>query len=223
MGDSGRKLVLLVALLLTQVASTHAYQIKQSGRSKTVDSPFVAYGYNPRTRIIAGYLAALRTSPGRTDECKLAFSGNPREKEGFLVTYAGRDAPSVKSKRNKSRAFLVVEQNAPYLKFPKKSLEGECKWILPFVVESKESEDSDEVTVEMPVQHSGNWIAVNVIDAQKAKFHSRPDASAVQKPYLVRGDVIYIYDENSDWYFVKYEERKRKTEGWIRKADTLQP
>ncbi|MCC2971636.1 SH3 domain-containing protein [Massilia sp. IC2-476] len=40
---------------------------------------------------------------------------------------------------------------------------------------------------------------------------------------MVRGDVVYVYEERPDWYFVRYDNGKRETMGWIRKSDTVQP
>jgi hypothetical protein len=40
--------------------------------------------------------------------------------------------------------------------------------------------------------------------------------------YVIKGDVIYIYDEDAAWYYVKYRNGKNETAGWIKKTDTLQ-
>lgn len=216
-------LSIFVAVLQYVSVPAHAYDLKYSARTETWDNPFIAYGYNPKTKKITGYLAALRTAPGRTDECKLIFSGNEDAENELLVTYLGKAGSSEKQSRLKNRVSVVVGGDSSYLKFSKKNLVGDCDWILPFVVESELSESSDEVLVEMEVQHAGEWISVYAIGAQKARFYSRPDSSSVLKSFLVNGDVIYVYDEQADWYFVKFEEGRRKIEGWIRKVDTLQP
>lgn len=53
-----------------------ATELKQSAKSDMWDNPFLAYGYNPNSKVVTGYLAALRTAPGRTDVCKLVFKIN---------------------------------------------------------------------------------------------------------------------------------------------------
>lgn len=220
-----RDMALSMLVLISQYfcVPVHAYELKHSGRTEIWDNPFLAYGYNPKTRITTGYLAALRTAPGRTDECKLVFAESAEKANQFFVRYIGGKASSAQANRRNGYASLTTEDNTSYLRFSKKNLGGDCDWILPFVVESDLSESSGEVMVEMEVQHAGDWISVYAIGAQKARFYSRPDSSSAQKEFLVKGDVIYVYDEKADWYFVKYEEGKKRTEGWIRKSDTLQP
>jgi hypothetical protein len=200
-----------------------AADINHSGKSDISDDPFLAYGYNPKTKVISGYLAALRTAPGRTDECKLAFVGNPKSSSGLSVKYMEADWLGKRSGQPVSRVSIVEDKHEFRLKFSRESLGGDCDWILPFNAGPSVSETPDEVSVTMNVSNTGDWIGVYVISAKRAKFHSRPTSDSVRKAYLVEGDVIFVYEEQPDWYFVEYEEEKRKTVGWIRKADTVQP
>jgi hypothetical protein len=200
-----------------------ASELNYSGRSDIWENPFLAYGYNPKTNLITGYLAALRTAPGRTDECKLAFAGNSAETHSLSVKYMAEAGQYKRKNPTDSGVSIALEKSGFHLKFSKKMLGGDCDWILPFVVGPRVSETSDEVIVAMKVPNSGSWVGVYAISAKRAKFHSRPDNASVQKAFLVAGDVIYVYDERPDWYFVQYEEGKRKTVGWIRRSDTVQP
>lgn len=220
-----KKIVLLLIVVITQCFGTAvcAYELKHSAKTDSWDNPFIAFGYNPVTRITTGYLSATRTAPGRTDVCNLVFSNRADKATDFTVGYIARNGHIRKQGHPLHRASLVVEENVPYLKFSKGQLGGDCDWILPFVVETDVAEDSDEVFVGMEAQNSGKWISVYVIGAEKAQFHSRSDGSSAQKAFLVKGDVIYVYREIPGWYYVKYEEGKKKTEGWIKKNDTLQP
>lgn len=220
-----RKAALLIVAVATQFfgISLHAYELRHSAKTDSWDNPFIAYGYNPRTHITTGYLAALRTAPGRTDECKLAFAGDLNKIKSLSVIYAAEAMSSGSSGPPRKRVALVNEQGVSYLKFSKKDMGGDCDWVLPFVIESTVPDNSDEVVVQLNAQNAGEWISVYVIKAKKAKFHSRPESSAVQEAFLIEGNVIYVYEEQQDWYFVKYDQGKRKTEGWIRKSDTLQP
>lgn len=107
--------------------------------------------------------------------------------------------------------------------FPRESLKGDCDWILPFNVGPRVFETSDKVAIAMEVPNVGNWVGVYGIGVKRAKFHSRPDNASVRKEYLVEGDIIYVFDEQPEWYFVQYENGRRKTVGWIRRSDTVQP
>lgn len=220
-----KKLALVIVMAIFQCAGAplYAYDLKQSAKTDSWDNPFIAYGYNPKTKITTGYLAALRIAPGRTDECKLVFAGEIDKSRTFFVKYTAETGPHRKSESPRRRVSLVGEGDGWNLKFSKKDMGGDCDWVLPFVVESEVPENPDDVLVAMEAQHVGDWISVYTIRAKKAQFHSQPDSSTVKKSYLVEGDVIYVYEEQSDWYFVKYDNGKKKTEGWIRKSDTLQP
>lgn len=219
-----RKVMVLIIATLIECGgiSVDARELKHSGRTEVWGNPFIAYGYSPNTKLTTGYLAALRIAPGRTDECKLIFSGVADKTNEFSVRYLRQEKLSGKRIQPHDHVSLVDEKGARYFIFSKKNLAGDCDWILPFVVESDPSENPGEVRVAIEAQHAGDWISVYVIEAQKARFHGRPNSSSVKKDFLVKGDVIYVYDEQPEWYFVRYEEGKRKIEGWIRKSDTVQ-
>lgn len=217
-----RKMICFMLMAMTQYigCSVFAGELNYSAKSDISDNPFLAYGYNPKTKIISGYLAAFRTTPGRTDECKLVFKGGANR---LSVKYLEETWVAEAGKENDSGAALEIRESEPYLKFNIESMGGDCEWILPFKVGKRVSVTVDEVAVTMRVAYSGDWIGVYVVNAKKAKFHSEPDSAAVKKAYLVEGDVIYVYDEKRDWYFVQYDNGKRKTSGWIRKSDTVEP
>lgn len=214
--------LIFVVLLAYFSVPVIANDLKHSGATELWDNPFIAFGYNPKTKITTGYLAALRTAPGRTDACKLIFSSDLNKKNEFVVKYLDEKKSHKTPGQVRHTASLVVENNITYLRFLKKDVGGDCDWILPFVVESELSEDSNKIMVEVEAQRGGEWISVYTIAVEKAKFHSQPDSSSEGNAFLVKGDVIYVYDEKPEWYFVKYDEGKKKTEGWIKKSDTLQ-
>ena len=213
----------MATLIILAGGDVAASELNYSGKSDILDGTFLAYGFNPKTKVLSGYIAAFRTSPGRTDECKLVFAGTSDSAKNLSVSYLGEEEPVNEQDRTRSRASLVSSNNQFFLEFVKDSLEADCHWILPFNLESDESEKTGKVLVAMRVPHAGRWIGVYAIRAERARFHSRPDSTAVQKAFVVRGDIVYVYDERPDWYFVEYEGDKKKTRGWIRKSDTLQP
>jgi hypothetical protein len=200
--------------------SAYAFQLDYSARSNISENPFLAYGYNPRSKVITGYLTALRTAPGRTDECKLVFKGRPNR---LSVKYLEHKWVSGGENRDGASVFITTEKGTPSLRFSKNFLGGDCDWILPFNIGPRVSESADEVAVTMKAPNVGSWIGVYAISAKRTHFHSQPEDSSMRKAYLVEGDVIFVYEERPEWYFVQYENGKRKTVGWIRKADTVQP
>lgn len=220
-----KKNAMLIILVILQCASIslHAHELKRSAKTDSWENPFIAYGYNPKTRITTGYLAALRISPGRTDECKLVFAGDIDKSHNFFVKYTAETGTNGSQEPPRRSVSLFGRQDASEFKFIKKDMGGDCDWVLPFVVESEVPENPDEVIVAMDAKNVGDWVSVYVIRAKKAQFYSQPDSSTAKKAFLVKGDVIYVYEEQPEWYFVKYDNGKRKTEGWIKRSDTLQP
>lgn len=195
-----------------------ADELDYSAKSDFPDNPFLAYGYNPKTKTVSGYLAAFRIAPGRTDECKLVFKGNAGR---LSVKYL--EETWVAENERDSGVSIRMEKNEPYLRFYKDSMGGDCDWILPFKVGKRVHATADEVFVSVKVPVSGDWIGVYVINSKRAQFHSEPNSASLNKVYLVEGNVAYVYDEQPDWYFVRYNNGKGTTSGWIRKDDTVQP
>jgi hypothetical protein len=220
-----RRITIMIIALLIQFSDSvaTAAELSYSAKSDIWENPFLAYGYNPKTKLLTGYLAALRTAPGRTDECKLAFSRSIKTPNALSVRYIGEAEAEKQPVRTSSGVLIVQEKNEFYLRLYKPLLGGDCNWILPFVVGARVRETADDIIIPMKYPNVGNWIGVNVVNAKRAKFHSQPDAALVQKAFLVEGDVIYVYEERPDWYFVRFEEGKKKTIGWIKKSDTVQP
>lgn len=196
-----------------------ASDLTYSARTESWDNPFLAYGYNPKTKLFTGYLAAFRTAPGRTDECKLVFKGNAKR---LAIKYLEVTWVYGHENQNDSTGYISNHNNRPLLRLFKTSLGGDCDWILPFKIGPRVSETVDEVAVAMKPSKEGSWIGVYAIGAKRARFHSQPNNASARKVYLIAGDLIYVYHEQRDWYFVQYEKEKRKTIGWIRKADTVQ-
>ena len=214
---------LLVAMLVHLFAAPlSAADSNYSGRSDIWENPFLSFGYNPKTDVVTGHLIALRTAPGRTDECKLVFAGRSSIKNSFSVKYMEQD--EVYERPSQSAASVSIGLGNEFrLKLLKKDLAGDCDWILPFAGGSRVQESADEITLTMKVPNTGSWIGVYVIKAKRVRFHSQPSNATMQKAFVVAGDVVYVYDERPDWYFVRYEDGKSKTMGWIKKSDTVQP
>lgn len=217
----GKIISLVVAVVVQCICfPIFANDLEHSGRSERSDNPFLAYGYNPKTQVITGYLAAFRTAPGRTDACKLVFKGHPNR---LMVKYLEENWVYGDQNQSDANVSITTKNNESFIKIPKIYLGGDCDWILPFKVGPRVVDTPDEVAVTMKVSNVGDWIGVYAISAKQAKVHSRPNSASVRKAYLVEGNVIYVYDEQPDWYFVQYDNGEKKTVGWIRKADTVQP
>lgn len=218
-----KQIVIWVLATFSQLVSVPVFASEFSAKSDLLDEPFLAYGYNPATGRITGHLVVLRTSPGRTDECKLVFGGKVDNPKGLAIKGLPPDPLGRNPSQPEAYAVVVKEGTRKYLKFLTQSLPGECDWVLPFNEGPRVLVRNDEVLVAMEAPNRGDWIGVYLIGAKKARFHDQPNPLSARKAFVVAGDLVFVYREQADWYFVKFEKDDKKTVGWIKKAHTVQP
>ncbi|WP_428828238.1 hypothetical protein ACLIKD_10205 [Azonexus sp. IMCC34842] len=189
-----------------------------SGRSSAFENPFFAIGFNNKINNLIGYVSAIRTSPGNTDECKFMFKGKVSEVGGVPV-----DIIDIESKVDilkKRVARLSVVQGGYKLNVSKDNLPTDCDWILSFVGEPIVIEKDGGFEIKIEITDRGDWISMALISGKKTFFYSSPDEKSKQKSYLIPGDVVYVIEEYPGWLFVKYLRRKKITVGWIKQEDT---
>jgi hypothetical protein len=61
----------------------------------------------------------------------------------------------------------------------------------------------------------GDWIAVRVVAASRARFFVEPDPAAVRTAYAVHGDTALVLARRSGWV----RARVHQTVGWLRELD----
>lgn len=196
----------------------------RSSRTDIIDNPFVIIAKNPSHKIITGYVAALRTSPGRTDECKFIFRGQLANNEmaDLLIADASISGLTADSQGAFSNGTFMRRGEINTLAVNQAGIPGDCAWILGFIGEPTVIEKGSRFEILFNPEEVGTWLGVNVVRTKRAYFHDQPRAESKGKAFLVKGDIVYIYDERSDWFYVKYQRGKKETIGWIRKSDTVQ-
>lgn len=221
MAKTKKKMMNALALLSFFCLPVLASDLSVSGKNAITENPFVAYGVNPVTKIVSGYLLGLRASPERTDACRFAFAGSLKNPSAFTVKYLSEVDGYGKSGSVSSAVVKNVHGDL-VINIKKEQMGGDCEWILPFISEPRVMESRGEVTIRFGELSQGDWIGVFAIKSDRARFYKSTDEASVQKSFLIQGDYIYVYDEKPGWYFVRYNGRKRETVGWIRKSDTVQ-
>jgi hypothetical protein len=211
----------ILALILSDLSQAAANESLTSGRTGLEDNPFIAYGVNPKTQLVTGYLIGLRTAPGRTNECRLIFFGRFTSPDLFIAKFLSEVDGF---EQNESRTRAVVQSNGGHFQMimKKDQMGGDCEWILPFINQPRVKESGGEVEVSFGKLLTGRWIGVFAIRSERAPFYQTTEESSVRKAFLVQGDLVYVYDEKPGWYYVKYEGRNKTTVGWIKKSDTVQ-
>lgn len=62
----------------------------------------------------------------------------------------------------------------------------------------------------------GGWMEVRMVSAPKAYFYRKPDTTTKSSAYVIKNDVIKVYEKKGDWVLVEYQNSR----GWI-KEDNL--
>lgn len=219
-----RKVITISALFFSILSVVNGSEIKQSSRNEIFENPFVVVGFNPKTNILTGYVVALRTTPGKTDECKFIFMGERKKSPMSVLVKNAVSSPlaGIVEPQENSRGELTLDSMQNKLLIKKQALPGDCEWILSFIGEEKIPYDKNVFSISIDGGIPGDWLAVSVIQSKRAFFHKEPDETTVSKAFLVGGDLVYVFEEKAGWYYVKYKMRKKETVGWIRKIDTVQ-
>ena len=189
-----------------------------SARNEIFDNPYFVVGINKKENILSGYVSALRTAPGESNECKLLFKGRIEKGASFPIEVIDASRHSKKIKPLPANLFRVG--NGYKIVIKKNDLPGDCDWVLTYVGAPSVQTEGDEFKLLINVDDRGDWQGVNVISSKRAFFHSSPEVAYKQKTYLVEGYLIYFFDEAPEWYFVKYKSQKKIISGWINKSDT---
>lgn len=179
-----------------------------------------AVGVNHEKNLITGFNNIKNLSmPGRSfhANCRIVFSG-VYSNERVLKVQVVNATKELSKPTNGQLIFDGTSHNSPG-KIIEQNFRIKLENDLPgYPKESMEADGEIEFSTNKP----GAWNQVSAIRTPKARFHRDPDDSSATKSLLVAGDVIYIYNENPGWYYVKFQGIKRETTGWIKRSDTIQ-
>jgi hypothetical protein len=68
---------------------------------------------------------------------------------------------------------------------------------------------------DFPLESAGDWIEVRVVSAPKAYFHREPDVKSKRSAYVVKRDVVRVYQKKNGWALAEF----KKTRGWLKEKD----
>jgi hypothetical protein len=212
-----------LAFCTVPVSNSIAHDLNVSGKNEIFDNPFIVTGFNKTSGVVTGSISATRTAPGETNDCRIVFSGERRSPDVLKVRYFEVGAENgVENVSKSDQATVLQGVSGLKIKFNKKTIVGECDWILAYINAPSIEQQGSELTVLIPKLKVGDWIGIYTIKSRRANFHKMAGGADVEKAFLVAGDTIYVYEEQPGWYYVKFQGRKKQTAGWIKKADTVQ-
>jgi hypothetical protein len=68
---------------------------------------------------------------------------------------------------------------------------------------------------DLPLDSPGNWTEVRVVQAPRAYFYREPDATSKRAAYVVKRDLVRVYQKKNGWVLGEY----KKTRGWLQEKD----
>ncbi|OHD56038.1 MAG: hypothetical protein A2Y33_11335 [Spirochaetes bacterium GWF1_51_8] len=67
---------------------------------------------------------------------------------------------------------------------------------------------------------AGKWIEIGMAKAQKAFFYSDPAEDKKLKSYVIKGDVLRVFEKKSGWVLAEFHGAK-VTKGWVKESDLI--
>lgn len=179
---------------------------------------------NKETGVLTGYYEANDTTGRGTNECKMYFSGEANDSSlEVSISDADKRSFAVKSSFFKGRILFRKEGGRNFAVLYPKEKSWSCEWMydgLPSYLPPKNFSLRDGL--KFGFVRNDDFIAVGVVKANRANFYAAPDELTIRKAFLVAGDFIYVFAEKHDWYYVRFQGKKKETMGWIKKTDTIQ-
>lgn len=219
------KAFLTLTIAFTGCTTAHAKTPSHSIRSSILDNPYMVLADDPKNNLLHGFVAALRTAPGRTDECKFFFRGEPFKNGTARISIADAAryrAPSSPAGSDVVHGVITTVGKKYVLEISNPEKIGDCDWILGFIGGPSVLQKGTSFQLTFLGEESGDWNSLAVICRKRAHFYSAPAEQKKRKAFVVAGDFVYVFDEIGDWYYAKFSDGRSETVGWIRKADTVQ-
>lgn len=219
------KAFLTLVIVFTGCAISHAKNPSHSIRSSILDNPSMVLAEDPKNNHIHGFVTALRTAPGRTDECKFFFRGEPFKNgtSRISITDAVRyRAPKTPGGGDIVHGVITNVGKKYVLDVSNPEKIGDCDWILGFIGGPAVFQKGNSFQINFLGDESGDWNSLAIICRKRAHFYAEPTEQRKRKAFVVAGDLVYVFDETADWYYAKFLHGRSETVGWIKKADTVQ-
>jgi len=77
----------------------------------------------------------------------------------------------------------------------------------------------DEEGVIFELTEGKEWKSMRIVSNEKAYFYNNPDEKEQGKSYIVKGDVLRVFEPEGDWVRGEYHGSQGVTTGWIKESD----
>lgn len=216
-------LITLIALILLPygaIASERNAALPFSGEERTSFGPVAGIGFDVKTSQISGFYHFKQIQmPDHSfhADCQILFAGKFEGQSKISITATELSGKS--SKKVNAMLELRGQTRSSASQLPEQvfslRLSENLQGCSPNV-------DVSEFDFDFSVNTNGDWKSVTAVQSKRAYFYSSPDEGKKEKSYVVRGDLLYVYDELPIWYYVKFKAGKKETVGWIKRSETIQ-
>ncbi len=218
--NPAQKFLVFLFLPITLLAAQPGADYPQSGEQQSSFATEAAIGFDEAKSHISGFYHFKQVQQSDHSfhaDCTILFSGTFVGKKitPIVATDITAQRPKFVKGSLEFRGYANTLPNTPRVEIFSLRLNKN----LPSCSDAVDISESD---IGFEVDKFGKWKMVSAVRAKRAYFHSTPNDASRRKAFLVSADVIYVYEENDDWYYVKYQNGKKETTGWIRKSDTVQ-
>lgn len=199
-------------------ASERLTALPVSGEERSSFGAVAGIGFDKRTSRISGFYHFKQVQmPDHSfhADCQILFAGKLEGRSKIPVTAI--ELSGNRQKTVKGTLEFRGQSNSLSSRLPEQIFSLRLSENLPGCSRAVDVSDFD-----FSINSEGDWKSLTAVQAKRAYFHTSHDESMKGKAYVVRGDLLYIYDEAPDWLYVKFKAGKKETEGWIRRSDTVQ-
>jgi hypothetical protein len=77
----------------------------------------------------------------------------------------------------------------------------------------------DEEGVIFELTERQEWKFIRIVSSERAYFYNSPDETEREKSYVIKGEVLRIFDLEGDWVRAEYRGSQGITTGWIKESD----
>lgn len=189
--------ILFIFLLFSTV--TLSQQIIKSGEYDNS----LRMAYDSESKKITGYYENYTGWDEETKaprfSCVFYIEGTFVNKKAIIKTYY----PIDKNEDTNEGHLEIVNNKTIYIVLPEEH--GGCWNVQHFA----DKPDKFELVKQF------NWIQIRYVDTNKSYFHKEKSDAKKQKPYVIKGDIVYVEKIEGDWALCSYF-GKKTTKGWLK-------
>lgn len=190
-----------------------------SGEERSSFGPIAGIGFDEKTSHISGFYhfkQAQMPDHSFHADCQILFAGKLEGRSTIPVMATELSGSNQRTVKGILEYRGRVSSSASQL--PEQVFSLRLSENLPGCSRAVDVSDFD---FDFSINTAGDWKFLTAANSKRAYFYSNHDESTKGRSYVVRGDLLYVYDESPGCYYVKFRAGKKETVGWIKRSDTI--